>query len=183
MTTATLSVLPPLLPLIISKQHPHPQAINPPRPASVSSSNSTSSAAASSLIDAHTLRQVLAAFLPSGGVIDRLGDNREKARDKARETLVVLAGLAFRGGGSSSISTKSKGTVETPLMIFERHLKEGGLGSKVWRVREQVRSFLSRNFSKSNMCYSSVYLNPRTYPPCPPPIPDPCIPPTTGCDS
>lgn len=80
---------------------------------------------------------MLAAFLPSGGVFDRLGDTREKARDKAGEILVVLAGFAFRGGGSS-ISAKSKGT-ETPLMIFERHMREGGLGSKVWRVREQVR--------------------------------------------
>lgn len=91
----------------------------------------------SSLVDIFTLRQVLVAFLPSGGVFDRLGDNREKARDKARDTLVVLAGLAFRGGGTSSMS-KSKGT-ETPLMMFERYMREGGLGSKVWRVREQVR--------------------------------------------
>lgn len=85
-----------------------------------------------------TLRQVLAAFLPTGGILDRLGDNREKAREKARETLVILGGLAFRAGGTSSMSSKAKGT-ETPLMTFEKYLREGGLGSKVWRVREQVR--------------------------------------------
>lgn len=28
---------------------------------------------------------------------------------------------------------------ETPLMIWERFVREGGLSSKVWRVREQVR--------------------------------------------
>lgn len=71
-------------------------------------------------------------------MIDRLGDTREKAREKAKQTLVVLGGLAFRGGGGSSIFSKSKPT-ETPMMFFERHLREGGLASKVWRVREQVR--------------------------------------------
>lgn len=71
-------------------------------------------------------------------MIDRLGDAREKAREKAKQTLVILGGLAFHGG-SSSISSKSKPT-ETPMMFFERHLREGGLASKVWRVREQVRS-------------------------------------------
>lgn len=96
---------------------------------------------ASSLIDAATLRQVVVAFLPAGGVLDRLGDNRDKAREKARETMVVLGGLAFRGGGASS-SAKSKGSgTETPLMMFERYLREGGLASKVWRVREQVGLF------------------------------------------
>ena len=107
-----------------------------------------------------TLRQVLIAFLPTGGVIDRLGDNREKTREKARETLVILGGLAYRAGGSSVISSKSrdgKGP-ESPIMIFERFLKEGGLGSKVWRTREQVgfhcpfhalRLFKKRKYSQA----------------------------------
>lgn len=79
------------------------------------------------------------ALLPAGGVIDRLGDNREKSRDKARETLVILGGMAFRSGGGSTLgrSREAKGP-ETPMMIFERHLKELGFVSKVWRVREQV---------------------------------------------
>ena len=76
------------------------------------------------------------AFLPAGGVIDRLGD-KEKVQAKARETLVLLGGYAFRAGGST-ISTKSGKGQETPLSIFERVLKEGGLASKVWKVREQV---------------------------------------------
>lgn len=82
------------------------------------------------------------ALLPSGGVLDRLGDAREKAREKARETLVILGGMAFRAGGSSIASGKGregKGP-ETPLMIFERTLREQGFASKVWRVREQVSS-------------------------------------------
>ncbi|OBZ76525.1 Protein STU1 [Grifola frondosa] len=84
LTTATLSALPPLLPLLITRTpRPLPSASppHPPPPSRVLS------------IDAHTLRQVLQAFLPAGGVLDRLGDSRERAREKARETLVILGGL------------------------------------------------------------------------------------------
>jgi CLIP-associating protein 1/2 len=92
------------------------------------------------MIDAVTLRQVLTAFLPTGGVIDRLGDSREKARDKARETLVILGGFAYRSSSSAASSKSKEGKgPETPLMIFERFIREGGLGSKVWKTRAQVR--------------------------------------------
>jgi CLIP-associating protein 1/2 len=104
------------------------------------------------MVDAVTLRQVLIAFLPAGGVIERLGDNREKTREKARETLVILGGLAFRSGGSVSSKSKDGKGPETPLMIFERFLKEGGLGSKVWRTREQVCGFLLHYHMKSHRC-------------------------------
>lgn len=36
-------------------------------------------------------------------------------------------------------SKGGKGT-EPPVAMFERFLREGGLASKVWKVREQVRS-------------------------------------------
>jgi CLIP-associating protein 1/2 len=136
LTTATISAIPPLLPLIItipsSQTQGHPTL-----------SNSTSSTSAGSTIDAFSLRQVLLAFLPSGGIFDRLGDTREKAREKSRESLVILGGYAFRSGSSSSITSKSQNSKspESPLAIFERFMKESGLGSKVWRIREQVRSF------------------------------------------
>lgn len=59
--------------------------------------------------------------------------------------MVVLGGLAYRcGGTASAMSTNQKDAgkgPETPLMIWERGLREGGLQSKVWRVREQVRRF------------------------------------------
>ena len=80
------------------------------------------------------------AFLPTGGIIDRLGDARERSREKARESLVILGGLAFRAGtGSSLAASKSGKTQETALQTFERLLKEIGLASKAWRIREQVR--------------------------------------------
>jgi CLIP-associating protein 1/2 len=83
---------------------------------------------------------VLNNLLPAGGLIERLGD-KEKVQLKARESLVILGGLAFRSGASSlpvpAFSKPSK-TAETPLMIFEKFLKEGGLASKVFKVREQV---------------------------------------------
>ncbi|KAH9179965.1 clasp N terminal-domain-containing protein [Lactarius sanguifluus] len=77
-------------------------------------------------------------FLPTGGIIDRLGDARERTREKARESLVILGGLAFRaGGGSTLAASKSGKTQETALQMFERLLKEIGLASKAWRIREQ----------------------------------------------
>ncbi|KAG6833770.1 hypothetical protein H0H87_001202 [Tephrocybe sp. NHM501043] len=134
LTTATLAALPPLLPLLISRSVVHPQ---PQNTLSRSPSSSTSSVSPAVVADAATLRQVLNAFLPAGGVIERLGD-REKAQLKARETLVVLGGLAFRTGTGSAMSSKSKDKgPETPLAMFERFMREGGLASKIWKVREQ----------------------------------------------
>jgi CLIP-associating protein 1/2 len=100
------------------------------------------------MVDAVTLRQVITAFLPAGGVIERLGD-KERAQVKARETLVILGGLAFRSGSTSSMSSRSrdgKGP-ETPILLFERFLREIGLVSKVWKVREQVRDHQSHFLS------------------------------------
>ncbi|KAG5646405.1 hypothetical protein DXG03_003455 [Asterophora parasitica] len=133
LTTATLAALPPLLPLLISRSAGLPQASIQPR----SPSSSTSSVNPGSVVDAATLRQVLNALLPAGGVFERLGD-REKAQLKARETLVILGGLAFRTGGGSALSSKSRDKgPETPLAMFERFMRESGLGSKIWKAREQ----------------------------------------------
>ncbi|KAJ7283886.1 clasp N terminal-domain-containing protein [Mycena rebaudengoi] len=136
LTTATLSVLPPLLPLLIAPPLGNGQSQN----ALSQSTSSIGSVALPSVVDTATLRQVLVAFLPPGGVIERLGD-KEKIQLKARETLVILGGLASRtgGGSGSTMSTKSRDTKgsETPLMLFERYIREVGLASKVWKVREQ----------------------------------------------
>ena len=139
LTTAAVSVIPPLLPLIIaSGQQNH-------RPTHQRSlSNSTSNSSSSASIDAFNLRQALTAFLTPGGLFERLGDNREKPRDKARESLVLLGGYVFKFAGGSAFASKSASSrgPETPLAMFERFVKESGFGSKVWRIREQVR-FLS----------------------------------------
>lgn len=53
---------------------------------------------------------------------------------------MILGGLAFRvGGGSTLAASKNGKTQETALQMFERLLKEIGLASKAWRIREQVR--------------------------------------------
>jgi CLIP-associating protein 1/2 len=135
LTNATLSALPTILSLLISHSTNHAQLSAP----SLSSSVSTASVGFSGVLDVVTLRQALTSFLPAGGVIDRLGD-KERAQLKARDTLVILGGFAFRSGSGSAISKASKG-VETPIAIFERLLKEVGLASKVWKVREQVHVF------------------------------------------
>ncbi|KIY67338.1 hypothetical protein CYLTODRAFT_490690 [Cylindrobasidium torrendii FP15055 ss-10] len=134
LSAATLSALQPAIPLIVARhtQAPHGRSIPSP---SLSSSTSSSS----SFIDASLLRQCVNAFLPTGGLIERLGD-KEKIQLKARESLVLLGGYAYRSGGASSMmstgSHKGRGP-ETPLAIFERFLRENGFGSKVWKVREQ----------------------------------------------
>lgn len=97
---------------------------------------------ANGIVDSATLRQILTALLPAGGLIDRLGDNREKIREKAREVMVILGGLAFRTSvstlqGSTKQKDMGKGP-ETPLMIWERFLKEAGLQNKNAKLREQV---------------------------------------------
>jgi hypothetical protein len=135
LTNATLSALPAILPLLISHSTSQAQLTA----ASLSSSVSTASVGSSGILDIVTLRQAMASFLPAGGVIDRLGD-KERAQLKARDTLVLLGGFAFRSGSSSAKTGKG---VETPIAIFERLLKEGGLASKVWKVREQVHVFLA----------------------------------------
>jgi hypothetical protein len=136
LTTAAVSVIPSLLPLIIANgQHNHRQTHQR------SLSNSTSASSTTSSIDAFNLRHALTVFLTPGGLFERLGDSREKPREKARESLVLLGGYAFKFAGGSAFaskSTSSKGP-ETPLAMFERFMKESGFGSKVWRIREQVR--------------------------------------------
>lgn len=135
LTNAALSALPTILPLLISHSTNQAQLTVP----SLSSSVSTTSVGSSGVLDVVTLRQALTSFLPAGGVIDRLGD-KERAQLKARDALVILGGFSFRSGSGGAISKAGKG-VETPIAIFERLLKEVGLASKVWKVREQVHGF------------------------------------------
>ncbi|KAG5339205.1 hypothetical protein C0989_005186 [Termitomyces sp. Mn162] len=145
LTTATLAALPPLLPLLLSRPAGSFQASSTqPR----SPSSSTSSVNPSG-VDVATLRQVLNTFLPAGGVIDRLGD-KEKAQLKARETLVIMGGLAFRTGSGSAMPSKSKDKgLETPLAMFERFLREGGLASP--GVTDGARADLKKEMTKKGV--------------------------------
>lgn len=136
---AALSAIPPVIPLLVSRatQAHHGRALSSP---SLSSSTSSSS----SFVDTPTLRQVLNAFLPPTGLFERLGE-KERIQLKARESLVLLGGFAYRSGGASvmlSTSSRSGKGPETPLAIYERFLRENGFGSKVWKVREQVNEFI-----------------------------------------
>lgn len=133
LSNATLNALPSLLPLIIAR-NVGPLQSNAPL---ASSSNGSSN-----IIDVPTLRQALSALLPSGGIVDRLGD-KERAQAKAREALVLLGGYAFKASANSAFSSKSGKGPETPMMFFERVVKENGLASKVWKIKEQVRYYSS----------------------------------------
>ncbi|CAE6428959.1 unnamed protein product [Rhizoctonia solani] len=89
----------------------------------------------------HEIRLVFISFLPSGGIFDRLGDARDRAREAAKAALVSMASLAVPPGGiTQSASFRGKDAhrgQETPMMIFEKALRENGFGNKVARVREQ----------------------------------------------
>lgn len=133
LTNATLSALPAILPALIS----HPSATHS---SGLTSAPSASTSSVSQVnLDIPTLRLALSSFLTAGGIIDRLGD-KERAQAKARESLVILGGYAFRGSSATAaLAAKAGKGQEPPIAVFERFIKEGGLASKVWKVREQVR--------------------------------------------
>ncbi|KAE9384257.1 hypothetical protein BT96DRAFT_1008251 [Gymnopus androsaceus JB14] len=72
LTTATLSALPMILPLLILR----PLNAPPSRNGQSLVHSSTSSSSPSSIVDAFALRQLLNAFLPTGGIFERLGDHQ-----------------------------------------------------------------------------------------------------------
>lgn len=106
-----------------------------------------------------TLRQYLNIFLPAAGIIEKLGDAKEKVREKAQQTLFTIGSLVVKAGNLSSIqSSKGKDSKvsETSFQVFERLIREQGLNSKNWRVREQVCA-LSCSISNGNSrCYQTI---------------------------
>ena len=117
-----------------------PSASTQPHPLCLEDTlQSSTSSASSSSIDSYTLQQALIAFLPTGGIINCLGDAQEKSCKKAHKSLAILGRLTFRvGGGSTLTASKSGKMQETAMQMFERLLKEIRLTSKAWRVCEQV---------------------------------------------
>lgn len=129
LSSATLSAIQAYIPLITQPASPNP--------------STDGAMAAADPHAAHNLRHALLAFLPSGGVIDRLGEAREVTRTIARETIVILGSAALRlSGANPTGSLRGKESLrnhpEVPFAPFEKFIKELGTGSKVWRVREQV---------------------------------------------
>ncbi|EJD53867.1 hypothetical protein AURDEDRAFT_133525 [Auricularia subglabra TFB-10046 SS5] len=126
-STAALGAIAPFFPLLVAGSH-----------APLPSSNSSSSSA---MGESATLRHALTAFLASGGVLDRLGDARDKARERARDALVAIASVIFKHGGQPvppAAAARLQKAPETPLAMFERFVREGAFAHKAWRVREQM---------------------------------------------
>lgn len=138
LTAATLSALVPFVRLLSS-------SIATTGPVGLSSPSSGQSK------QVQQIRQVLLAFLPTGGLLDRLGEQREKSRELARSALVALASVAFLSSPGGKPRDVPKGH-ESPLSILEKHVKELGLASKVFRVREQVR-VLRRAFASGRCSF------------------------------
>lgn len=91
--------------------------------------------------DSLILRQFLSIFLPSSGIIEKLGDAKEKVREKAQQVLLTIGSSIIQAGGLSTLPlSKGKDTkvIESPFQLFERFIREQGLGSKNWRVKEQT---------------------------------------------
>ncbi|KAF8312831.1 ARM repeat-containing protein [Clavulina sp. PMI_390] len=127
LVTATISAIRAFVPKIDGKDSVNPR------------DSLASSVSSSSLRPNHDLRQAFLAFLPSGGIIDRLGEQRDTLRTLAREALIVIGSIAVRHNlplGASTARKPDRG--ESLYGLFEKHIKEVGFGSKVWRVREQT---------------------------------------------
>ncbi len=89
------------------------------------------------IIDISALRLALTTILPL--VMERLGD-KDRVQARARDSIALLGGYSLKLGGASVATSRSrdgKGP-EAPNAIFDRLLKELGLASKTWKIREQV---------------------------------------------
>ncbi|RIA91704.1 clasp N terminal-domain-containing protein [Glomus cerebriforme] len=74
------------------------------------------------------LKNVVIAF--AAAVIDKLGDNRDKARDAASNVLLTMWESATKNGGNA---------ITGPLATI---IKETAYGHKQWRVREQILQWI-----------------------------------------
>ncbi|EPQ31293.1 uncharacterized protein PFL1_01478 [Pseudozyma flocculosa PF-1] len=84
----------------------------------------------------HNVRLLVSSVTPS--VIEKLGDQKERIREAARNALVELGRAAYGVSGAQLASSGKGKEVESALGIFERLLREGGLAAKFARVREQA---------------------------------------------
>jgi CLIP-associating protein 1/2 len=130
-------------------------------------------------------RQLLTAFLPAGGVIDRLGDPREKTRENSRNIIATIGYLCYNSAGGIQPPTvrAAQKAIETPLAQFERLFREVGFGSKIWRVREQVRMDSIERISRLSCPpeHPNLFTDPSLYPYLPPtPFPSPSCSDSTG---
>ncbi|KAK0557336.1 suppressor of tub2 mutation [Tilletia horrida] len=77
-------------------------------------------------------------------LIEKLGDQKERVREASRKALVQLGLSSFTVSPPPEANSGAGGLrkgkdLETPLMIFERLLRENALGAKAARVKEQDR--------------------------------------------
>ncbi|PWN49554.1 ARM repeat-containing protein [Violaceomyces palustris] len=90
----------------------------------------------------HDIRALVTGTVPT--VIERLGDQKERIRESARKALVELGRAAYLTSPTSSHAHLAKGKeAETALGIFERILRDHGIGAKFARIREQSMLALS----------------------------------------
>ncbi|KAN0062589.1 suppressor of tub2 mutation [Thecaphora frezii] len=84
----------------------------------------------------HNVRLLVSSITSS--VLEKLGDQKERIREAARNVLVELGRAAYGVSGAQLASNGKGKEVESALGIFERLLREGGLAAKFARIREQA---------------------------------------------
>ncbi|CAD6911776.1 unnamed protein product [Tilletia controversa] len=77
-------------------------------------------------------------------LIEKLGDQKERVREASRKALTQLGSSAFivsPPADPNAAGRKGK-ELETPLMVFERLMRDNALGAKAARIKEQATLIL-----------------------------------------
>lgn len=77
-------------------------------------------------------------------LVEKLGDQKERVREATRKALTQLGHSAFivSPPADTAPGARKGKEVETPLMIYERLMKDNALGAKAARIKEQATQIL-----------------------------------------
>ncbi|KAE8269225.1 hypothetical protein A4X09_0g3129 [Tilletia walkeri] len=75
-------------------------------------------------------------------LIEKLGDQKERVREISRRALTQLGSSAFIVSPPPDPNARKGKELETPLMIFERLMRDNAMGAKAPRIKEQATLIL-----------------------------------------
>lgn len=92
-----------------------------------------------SIIDTHHSHTVLGLVNSLTTIaLERSGDAKDRVRDAAAKAVVTIGKTALAAPASGA-SLSSSRSAETPIVAFERILRDSGIAAKSARIKEQVR--------------------------------------------